>query len=396
MDELGEVWSGLVTFTTNHGLLTIAVIQFLKSAGVPLPVPVGLLMVLLGAQAREGTTSLWLAWVGLTVASVLGVSLLFAFVRWISPADVLRYGRLLGLSEQLHDRAEAELSDRGQPAIFVARLVPGLGLAIVVICALLGLPFRKLWPAVTLAALVYTGASLALGYLFGPAVIDTLEQIVIPVGLLVRVAAIAILLVWLVRARNAIVPRAARPEGSRVRRLRAGALAGVVAVGGATTIFNALIYLAGPFADRLLPPTGTVIALVSRFPAELLYFLTLIVVVTALGIVWGVLYGGFENRFGARLPDWQHGLLFAVLPLATSLLAVLPAAVYSGAESVSRWLSVAAAEALLWLIYGVLLGLTFPIFMANPRSEPDASVKALGDQRAWSDADGLSARNDAS
>jgi hypothetical protein len=48
MDELEEVWSGLITFTTSHALLSVAVIQFLKSAGAPLPAPVGLFGVLLG------------------------------------------------------------------------------------------------------------------------------------------------------------------------------------------------------------------------------------------------------------------------------------------------------------------------------------------------------------
>jgi hypothetical protein len=275
------------------------------------------------------------------------------------------------LSEELLQRGEAELEARGQPAIFVARLLPGLGLAIVVVCAVLGLRFRKFWPAVTLAALAYTGAALALGFVFGPAVIETLEQIVIPVGLLVRVAAIAILLIWLVRARGAVVSRTARTPASPGRRLRAGALAGIFAVGGATTMVNALIYLAGPVAERQLTETGTVIALVARFPAELLYFLTLIVVVTALGIVWGVLYGGFKDRFATRLADWQHGLVFAAFPLAMSLLAVVPVMVYSGAESPARWLSAAAAEAVLWAIYGILLGLTYPIFNTPARSTPD-------------------------
>ena len=350
---------------------------------MPLPVPNGLFMVLLGVQAREGSTiSLWLAWLALTMASVLGASLLFTFVRWIGPNDLLRYGRFIGLSEELLDRGKAELDERGQPAIFLARLLPGLGLPIVVVCAILGLPFHKFWPAVALAALVYTGASLSLGFLFGPAVVETLEQIVLPVGLLVRVTAIAILLVWLVRARQAVVPRTARPPSSPARRLRAGALAGIVAVGGATTVANALIYLAGPVAERLLVASGTAIALVAQFPAELLYLLTLIVVVTALGIVWGVLYGGFEDRFAACLPDWQHGLLFAAFPLAMSMLAVVPVVVYSGVDSTARWLSAAAAEALLWAIYGILLGLTYPIFNSDARSEPDASgsKQALRDQ----------------
>jgi membrane protein DedA with SNARE-associated domain len=380
MDDFEDAWSGLVAFTTSHGLLSVAVIQFLKSAGVPLPVPNGLFMVLLGAQSREGTISIWIAWVSLALASVLGASVLFAFVRWISPADLIRYGRFLGLTDELFHRAEAELNERGQPAIIVGRLIPGLGLAIVAVCAVLGLPFRRFWPAVALAALAYTGAALALGFLFGPAVNETLEQIVLPVGLLVRVAAIAFVLGWLVRARRAVVPRPTRPATGATRRFRAGALAGALAVVGATTIINALIYLAGPVADRLLTPSGTVIALVTRIPAELLYFLTLIVVVTALGIAWGVLYAGFEDRFAARLPDWQHGLLFGVFPLAMSLLAVVPVVVYSGTESASRWLG-AAAEALLWAIYGILLGLTYPIFNADARATQaaDESLEALID-----------------
>jgi membrane protein DedA with SNARE-associated domain len=374
MDELEEVWSGLVAFTASHGLLSASAVQFLKSAGVPLPAPVGLFAVLLGVQAREGTVSIWLAWLALTVASVLGASLLFAFVRWISPADLARYGRFLGLTDERLHRAETELNERGQPAIFVARLIPGLGLAIVVVCAVLDLPFRKFWPALTAAALVYTSVWLALGFLFGPTVIDTLEQIVIPVGLLVRVTAIAVLLVWLVRARQAIVPRAARPPSRPARRLRAGALAGVLAVSGAATIFNALVYLAGPLAGRLLTPSGTVIALVARFPAELLYFFTLIAVVSALGIVWGVLYGAFESHFPARMRDWQQGLLFAAFPLVVSLLGVVPVVVYSGADSEWRWLGAGTAEALLWAVYGTLLGLTYPIFNASARSVHESGV----------------------
>jgi hypothetical protein len=41
-----------------------------------------------------------------------------------------------------------------------------------------------------------------------------------------------------------------------------------------------------------------------------------------------VLYGGFEDRVGPRLSDGLHGLLFAVLPFAMSLLAVVPVVVY--------------------------------------------------------------------
>jgi hypothetical protein len=42
MDELEAVWLGLVNFTASHSLLSVAALQFLKSAGVPLPAPLAL------------------------------------------------------------------------------------------------------------------------------------------------------------------------------------------------------------------------------------------------------------------------------------------------------------------------------------------------------------------
>ena len=122
----------------------------------------------------------------------------------------------------------------------------------------------------------------------------------------------------------------------------------------------------------------------AQFPAELLYVLTLIAVLTALGIVWGVLYGAFENHLPSRLPDWQQGLLFAAFPLVVSLLGVVPVVVYSGVDSVWRWATAAAAEALLWAVYGILLGLTYPIFDIPAHSEQHAGgeTHALSDRMA--------------
>jgi hypothetical protein len=72
-----------------------------------------------------------------------------------------------------------------------------------------------------------------------------------------------------------------------------------------------------------------------------------------------------------------------------SLLGVVPVVVYSGADSAWRWLTAAAAEALLWTVYGTLLGLTYPIFAASARSKQDAGggrEPAVSDHWPYSDA----------
>ena len=81
------------------------------------------------------------------------------------------------------------------------------------------------------------------------------------------------------------------------------------------------------------------------------------------GVAWGAVYAGWaEPRL--RLPDWLSGLLFAVLPLATSLLVVMPALGLRHAEPDAR-LVAAAGEAVRHAAYGVVLGLTYPELLAR-------------------------------
>jgi membrane-associated protein len=378
MDAWFSFWSGLTGFIADHGLLTVAGIVLIKAAGVPLPVPADLLVMFIGAQARQGQVPLWSAWLLLSGATLAGAGLLYAFARWIGPEDVAHYGHYVGLSQRRIEQAEAELRERGRRAIFVARIVPGVRLAIVVVCGILDIPPRIVLPAVGAAALVYEGVCLALGYVFGPPLVAALEQMVFPVGLVVPLAAVGILLAWLVRARRALGRRAARPALGRSSRVRAGALAGALAIGGATMAVNALIYLGGPLAQVLLatPGPGSVVALAFRFPVELLYLLASIVVETILGVVWGSTYGAVEGRFAPARPDWLHGLVFAALPLVVSLLVLTPLSLGQRDEMSAPWLVVALGEAIRWAGYGVLLGLIYPIFRARrvARARPPADA----------------------
>jgi hypothetical protein len=310
--------------------------------------------------------------------------LMYEFARWIGTGalgDFAQYGRYIGLGEGRLKDAEARIRAGGQRAIFLARFVPVLKTAIVVACGILGVPRRMYVPAMGLAALVYVGIQLALGYLFGRSIIAALEQIVIPLGLVVPLAVVGILLMWLVRARRDVDRRTARPTLGRTNRIRAGAVAGVLAIAGSTLAVNALIYLGGPLAAVPLTAAGGVVAL--RFPVELLYVLTSIVFVTVLGVFCGSIYGAIENRFGATWPDWLHGLAFAALPLVVSLLLLTPLFLFNRGPP-ATWLIAAVGEAMWWTMYGVLLGLIYPLFRAGgaERAEPMADVDARGPVRA--------------
>ena len=91
----------------RHGLLAACLLLFVEEAGVPIPVPGDVAMILVGAQARQGRFALWQAVAALEAATVAGGALLFAAARWAGRPLIARYGRLLRLTPERLDRAEA-------------------------------------------------------------------------------------------------------------------------------------------------------------------------------------------------------------------------------------------------------------------------------------------------
>src|SRR5215831_4984265 len=167
MDLWVSFWSGLATFTAEHGLLTVAIIVLLKSAGVPVPLPADLLVVLVGVHARETNMAVWPAWVVLSAATTIGAGLLYSFATWVGEDSVVHWGHYVGLTPARLQSAEERIQERGAVAIVRARLVPGLRLAIVAVAGIVQIHWRIFLAAVLVGALVYDGACLALGYLVG-------------------------------------------------------------------------------------------------------------------------------------------------------------------------------------------------------------------------------------
>jgi len=154
-----------------------------------------------------------------------------------------------------------------------------------------------------------------------------------------------------------------------------GALAGALATLVSTLFMNVLTHFTGTLAFQA--PGTLVERTAQRLPLAVAreggpWLLALAVPAFALvGVAWGAVYAGWaEPRL--RLPDWLRGLLFAALPLATSLLVVMPALGLRFAEPDAR-LVAAAGEAVRHAAYGVVLGLTYPELLARPWAPPPAA-----------------------
>jgi len=368
------------TFLDQHGLLAAFVLILIEEAGVPVPVPGDILMLLLGVRVRQGQVSVWQAILVPEAATIVGATLLYTVAARAGYGLVHRYGRFLHLSPTRLERAERWLRRHGPAAVLAGRLAPGLRIATALVCGVLAVPARQFVPAMSLGALLYISVYVGLGYWLGPVVLTVLEGLHLPLGLLGSLVPLIAVFVWTVRARRglaALPPLGTQQTASR-EGLRAGAIAGGLATIGSLLLLNVLVHLAGGLAflapGSLFERTAAQLAgALARDVGPVVLALT-VVAVLGVGVLWGALYGAWGERWvWPWLPDWGKGVGFAVLPWFSALFLVLP---LLGGEPLGAPIqaTVAGSETVRHLTYGALLGLIYPIFMADRAANLPSAV----------------------
>ena len=370
-------------FLGRHALLAAAIVVSIEEAGVPLPMlPGDLVMLLLGVRARQGRVPLWLALVVLELATLVGATVLYVLCRTYGRGFVARYGRYLHLTPERLARVERWIERHGVTAVAAARLIPGLRIASVVGCGVLGVPPRIFLPGLAVGGFLYLLIYTLLGYFVGPAALRLVERVHIPGQLAGSLLGLAVVVVWLVRGRRALHRRkvagaaAASHHGHHVRRrrrLRAGVGAGAVATGAAFLAANVLVLVAGQLGLDLVAPHELVVTTARRLAAttaragDLVPLLLAVPLYAAIGVFWGAVYGErVEARLRRRgLPDWAAGLAFAPLPLLVALLVLLPL-LGLGLPGSGAPLVLAVGETVRHAVYGLVLGLTYPVLLAPP------------------------------
>jgi membrane protein DedA with SNARE-associated domain len=352
--------------------------MLIEEAGIPLPfVPGDVVTMLLGVRARQGLVPLWHVIAALEAATLVGASILYYVCRRAGRDLLHRYGRVLHITPSRLALAERWARERGTVAVLAARLIPGFRIATAVACGVLAVPYHVFLPGLALGAAATILLFVLLGYALGPRALALVERVHVPLELLGSLLALALVVVWVARARRALhvdpIARAeaARP-GRRAVRVQAGTAAGAVATLVSTLLMNVLVHVAGAVATSapFLQPGALVAATARRLPlafarhGEPLLLLAAVPVFAAVGLLWGAVYGGRVERYlrrRLRLPDWANGLVFAAAPLAMGLLILLPL-LGLGFPGSDAPLLASVGETIRHAVYGIVLGLTFPIF----------------------------------
>ena len=154
-------------FLIQYGLAAIFLLLFVKSIGVPIPIPADLLILTAAASAAAGKFGLWQAIVAILFATVLGGLIQFVLARGPGRKLFYGFGRYLGLTPARLDAASARVKKGGIVGISTAILVPGIRGVAISACGLAGIPMRTFLPGLIVGSSLFLALHFFLGYFGG-------------------------------------------------------------------------------------------------------------------------------------------------------------------------------------------------------------------------------------
>lgn len=192
----------LLDIMESMGYFGIALLMLLENILPPIPSEV--VMPAAGATARRGELSLAGVIIAGSIGSIAGALPWYYAGRWIGTKRVIdwadRHGHWLGTNPEEMRRADRWFDRRGQAAVFLCRLVPGLRTLISLPAGFAEMPLTPFLVYTSLGATLWTALLALLGWWLQDAD-KTIARITQWIGL----AVIGLLLIWfiarIVRAR---------------------------------------------------------------------------------------------------------------------------------------------------------------------------------------------------
>ena len=366
----------------------------IEEAGVPLPLPGDLVMVVAGFRAAQGEMNPFTTLLLLELATLIGSSFLFWLAARGGRPLLYRYGRYIHLERDKLDKAERWVIKHGALAVVVGRIVPGLRMPTAIAAGVFGIRYAVFLPAVALGSSLYILFFFLLGYFAGPQALALIHDVRLSLRAALSIVlflALGTFMIVMYR-RSARVRHLPREPEPRARRLETSVMAGFVATLEMGLGTNGLLYVLSALGFHEAEPP--LIRLATRgaarfFDGDLFKFT---VALTAFlfvgGIGWAILYGHLADRILPG-PSWVRGLIFSVIPMLASMLIVLPllgGGVF-GLSLRDSWYP-AAGEALRNVLFGLGLATSYTL-LRIARQRPIRAVES-GDSSAVSPADHLS------
>jgi membrane protein DedA with SNARE-associated domain len=201
-EDLTHVGSLVVGLLNRFGAAACLVLLYIEESGIPLPVPGDFYVAFMGRLNAGSMLGLLLAWLAIIAVVVAGSTNLYWLARRWGPA-LLRHpvvSRLAHLDERRLEKARAWFDRWGPWAIIFGRHIPGFRIAITIIAATAGVPYRVFAPSVAISTAIWAAVGLWLGATVGAAIGNVLFDrgwiYIVGLGLVIVLLAVGIVRAW--------------------------------------------------------------------------------------------------------------------------------------------------------------------------------------------------------
>jgi len=202
--------NGIDMFLVQYGLLALFAIMFIKSIGVPIPIPADLLILTAAVRVAQGKLVGWQAFLAILVALTLGGLLQYALARGPGRNLLYRFGRYVGLTGPRLDAAAGKVKKGGLFGVSLAILVPGVRGAAIAAAGLADMSLGLFLPGLVVGSLLFLSLHFFLGIVGGSALFALGH--VFPLSTFILVVLALFVLVYALWAYASRRQRAARAE----------------------------------------------------------------------------------------------------------------------------------------------------------------------------------------
>ena len=198
-DSLGQWAADVLGSLGSFGLLFLMLVENLFP-----PIPSEAILPLAGFLVGRGELGGVQAVAAATTGSLLGALVLYALGRWGGRAVVLRYGRVLRVTENDLDRAEGWFDEYGDWVVLFGRMVPLARSVVSIPAGMLEMPVLRFVLLTTLGSALWNTLLVGAGWFLGAnwervsAIVGTISNVV----LIVALVAIVLLAVYWFRGKR--------------------------------------------------------------------------------------------------------------------------------------------------------------------------------------------------
>jgi membrane protein DedA with SNARE-associated domain len=147
-----------------------------KETGVPLPVPGDLVIIGAGATLAGDLPGAGLVLAVILVAGFIGASIQFLLFNTALRRPLVAALRRLGVGEERLDGLSRRFRTGGAGSVALARMTPGVRVAVIPAAALAALPYLVFLAGIIAGNGVFVSAHFGLGFLFGAYATDFMER----------------------------------------------------------------------------------------------------------------------------------------------------------------------------------------------------------------------------